>query len=153
MSPLPGRFPLTPHEEEVVLAMAADDSCQWLLAGDTAGHLSLFNIAQYCLTPQEVHGGMMRECIDLRESSQDDVMLEPECTWRAHISEILSVAWAGPDFLVSASADHTVQMWTIQSKCVGYFGQPQLWSSANPATFQHAPSDLTHPSPGQYHTV
>lgn len=80
-------------------------------------------------------------------------MLEPECTWRAHISEILSVAWAGPDFLVSASADHTVQMWTIQSKCVGYFGQPQLWSSANPATFQHAPSDLTHPSPGQYHTV
>lgn len=54
MSPLPGRFPLTPHEEEVVLALATDDSCQWLLAGDTAGHLSLFNIAQYCITPQEV---------------------------------------------------------------------------------------------------
>lgn len=79
-------------------------------------------------------------------------MLEPECTWRAHTSEILSVAWAGPRFLVSASADHTVRMWTIQSKCVGFFGQPQLWSSANPATFQHTTPALSHSSPGLLHS-
>lgn len=62
-----GRFPLTLHEDEVVFALATDDACQWLLAGDTAGHLSLFNIAQYCTTPpQEVRAiCLMRECIDL----------------------------------------------------------------------------------------
>ena len=51
---LPGSFPLTSEEGEVVLAMATDESCQWLLAGDTAGYLSLFNIAQFCTALREV---------------------------------------------------------------------------------------------------
>ena len=43
-----GSFPMTEQEGEVVLAMALDDNCQWLLAGDTAGFLHLFNIEHYC---------------------------------------------------------------------------------------------------------
>lgn len=50
----PGNFALTPHQGEVVLALAADQPCQRLLAGDTAGHLTIFNIEHFCTAPQAV---------------------------------------------------------------------------------------------------
>ena len=40
---------MTEKEGEVVIAMAIDDNCRWLLAGDTAGYLHLFNIEHYCI--------------------------------------------------------------------------------------------------------
>ena len=52
---LTGRLPLATEEGEVALALATDESCQWLVAGDTAGHISIFNIEQFCTNP---HSGV-----------------------------------------------------------------------------------------------
>ena len=68
-----------------------------------------------------------------------DEMEEADVRWQGHSSEILDVVWTGPGFVVSASADHSVRMWTTEGHCVGWFGQPQLWSCADPVTFHHLP--------------
>ena len=47
---LTGRLSLTTEEGDIVLALATDELCHWLVAGDTAGYLSLFNIQHFCTT-------------------------------------------------------------------------------------------------------
>lgn len=125
---------MTGQEEEVVMALAVDDSCQWLLAGNTAGYLHLFNIKHYCTH----HQTYVRLILLPRLTTitcgklQEDEKMKAELSWQAHSSEILSVVWAGSGLVISASADHSLRMWTTNGQCVGCFGQPQSWTSAPP---------------------
>ena len=50
-----GRFPLTRHEHECVLALASDPANQHLVAGDTAGYINVFDISNYCTTAAPEH--------------------------------------------------------------------------------------------------
>ena len=43
-----GSFPLTDNDEEHVLALTTDPGNKLLIAGDTAGCISVFDIAWYC---------------------------------------------------------------------------------------------------------
>ena len=158
-----GSFPLTPHEEEVVLALATDPSNHWLLAGDTAGYISTFNVARYCTTPGEVCTACMatHRPPSLRHAPlQDALQPQAECMWRAHASEVLDVAWVGQGatgLLASSSADHTVRLWTTEGHYVGWFGQQQSWDITDYATFQHPnlpfPEPPHHSSEGDCHWV
>ena len=152
--PLPllplGRFRLTPHTGEVVLALAVDEMCQRLLAGDTAGHLTIFNIQHFCTATTVRSSFIPWSLSKLSPSQEEQVVPEAECAWQAHDSEILSVTWTGPGCLVSASADHTVRMWTTSGQYVGYFGQQQSWSWADPTTFQTTPAI---PARGIYESI
>ena len=56
--------------------------------------------------------------------------VQAELSWKAGSSEVLSVVWVEPGLIVSASADHSLRMWTTNGQCVGCFGQPpQSWTS------------------------
>jgi WD40 repeat protein len=119
--PALGWFPMTDCDREVVLALAVDEACQWLLTGDTAGNLHLFNIEKFCTMP----------------NMERQEKVKAKVSWEAHSSEILSVAWTVSGHIISASGDHSVKMWTSKTQYVGCFGQPQFWS---PATSPPSPS-------------
>ena len=44
-----GSFPLTISDDELVLALATDPNDNYLLAGDTMGVISVFDISHYCI--------------------------------------------------------------------------------------------------------
>ena len=44
--------------------------------------------------------------------------------------------------MVSASADYSVRMWTINGQCVGCFGQLHSWNTSDPATFKQQTQSL-----------
>ena len=47
-----GCFALTEMEDECVIAMKTDTSNEFLLAGDTAGFIAIFNIKNYCISDE-----------------------------------------------------------------------------------------------------
>ena len=120
---------MTDQEGEVVMALAVDDSCQRLLAGDTAGYLHLFLIEHYCTPHHPVGHTTLPLYSCLICCAQDEETVKAELSWQGHSSEILGVVWAGPSLIVSASADHSLIMWTTDGQSVGCFGQPQTSSS------------------------
>ncbi len=48
-----GWFPLTESEEECVMALKTDPLDRLLLAGDTAGAISIYDITKFCTTPHK----------------------------------------------------------------------------------------------------
>ena len=65
--------------------------------------------------------------------------MKAEKSWQGHSSEVLGVVWVGSGLLVSASADHSVKMWTTDCQCVGVFGNTPL--TRNSADSHHLSND------------
>ena len=57
-----------------------------------------------------------------------------EVTWQAHSSEILSVVWAGSSLVISASADHSVRLWTTDCQPIACLGQTFTLPASSPQT-------------------
>lgn len=51
-----GVFPLTVFESEIVLSLKTDPQDQHLIAGDTFGSISVFDIGHYGTSPLQVAG-------------------------------------------------------------------------------------------------
>lgn len=51
-----GVFPLTEFESEIVLSLKTDPQDQHLIAGDTSGSISVFDIGHYGTSPLQVAG-------------------------------------------------------------------------------------------------
>ena len=51
--PFAGVFPLTEFEGEIVLSLRVDPHDHHLLAGDTCGVISIFDISQYATSPPQ----------------------------------------------------------------------------------------------------
>ncbi len=47
-----GSFAMTDMEDECVIAMKMDAGNEFLLAGDTAGFIAIFNIKNYCTSDE-----------------------------------------------------------------------------------------------------
>ena len=54
ISLITGNIPLTDFDDENVLALHSSPDDQYLLAGDTAGYITVYDIQNYCTVPQEV---------------------------------------------------------------------------------------------------
>ena len=52
-----GSFLLSEFDEESVLAMKFDPKDSCLLAGDTAGFIAIFDIKDFCISPQSTVSG------------------------------------------------------------------------------------------------
>ena len=108
---------LTRYPNETVLGLATDPLNSLLISGDTRGEIRVFS-----LSTQQLQGV---DCISV---------------WKAHDSSIVSVeyiAGEGPQaFILSASVDRNVRLWTLDGKFVGNFGT-QLWDLKNPSSYQH----------------
>ncbi|KAL5473894.1 hypothetical protein EMCRGX_G028458 [Ephydatia muelleri] len=109
-----GNFPLTGFEDENVLALTSDPLDQYLIAGDTVGFISVFDIRHYGNCP-----------------TQDGVVPDPSWRWKAHDREVVSVDHVSQEVgqvILTASADCNVCLWTMEGTCVGRFGQDCLWN-------------------------
>ena len=107
--PVAGNFPLTGFEDENVLALTSDPLDQYLIAGDTVGFISVFDIRHYGNCP-----------------TQDGVVPDPSWRWKAHDREVVSVDHVSQEVgqvILTASADCNVCLWTMEGTCVGRFGQ------------------------------
>ena len=94
------------------MALTTDALDQYLVAGDTVGYISIFDIGHYCTGP-----------------SEDTVLPDPAWRWKAHQREVMSVEHISPEaqpMVLSASADCNVCLWTVEGVCVGRFGQVRV---------------------------
>ncbi|XP_049634417.1 WD repeat-containing protein 49-like [Suncus etruscus] len=57
--------------------------------------------------------------------------------WRAHISTVTSLELVEEKFLLSASLDHTVRLWSITGEYIGTFGQSNSWDIFTPDSWSH----------------
>jgi WD40 repeat protein len=118
-----GSFPLTQNMEEHVMALHTDPRNRYLVAGDTAGAIAVFDIQEYCMVAGQHYG-------------HPPVV----SSWRAHSAEVTSVQYvdrATQPLVLSSSGDATVRLWTLQGHFIGTFGQETPWSLESPSTFQH----------------
>ncbi len=106
-----------------------------LLAGDTAGFIAIFDIRNFCSAPCQVsvaaHTYVLNHSVLSLALWQDDIIPDPVARWRAHTSEVLSIEYVPHDLqplVLSASADCTVKLWTMQGQYIGMFGQVALWA-------------------------
>ncbi|KAG2460939.1 WDR49 protein, partial [Polypterus senegalus] len=87
--------------EESVLALSTDELNRYLVSGDTAGTIRVWNIVDYGL-----------QIID-QKSSLDPPLL---FSWKAHLGTIVSAqhfSLHSQSFIMSASADQTARIWTL----------------------------------------
>lgn len=92
-----------------MLALTTDPLNQYLIAGDTVGFISVFDISHYGNSP-----------------AQKGVVPDPLWRWKAHDREVVSmdhVIQEAEKVIISASADCNVCVWTMEGVCVGKFGQ------------------------------
>ena len=120
---------LTRYPNETVLGLATDPLNSLLISGDTRGEIRVFSLSTLQNKPPKTF-----------TSSQQLQGVDCISVWKAHDSSIVSVeyiAGEGPQaFILSASVDRNVRLWTLDGKFVGNFGT-QLWDLKNPSSYQH----------------
>ncbi|XP_065898350.1 cilia- and flagella-associated protein 337-like isoform X2 [Dysidea avara] len=115
-----GTFRITQFDEENVWALTTDHTNNLLVAGDTAGFVSVFDITSWC--------------------RNNSTRLEEVSSWHAHVAEVVSIECIPHEYstlVLTASADCTARLWTINGNYIGTFGQEQRWSISDPSTHQH----------------
>lgn len=116
-----GSFPLTISDDELVLALATDPNDNYLLAGDTMGFISVFDISHYCI------------------GESANVMPLTSASWTAHAGEITNIEYhhSATSFVLSSSYDCNVKLWTFKGELIGTFGQKNQWNILESNTYQH----------------
>jgi hypothetical protein len=103
-----------------VTSLAVDSKNILLLTGDIEGFLSLWRIESYCT------------------SRSTSFPPERATVWRAHTQKITQLLLVEQwNVLISASADTSVRVWTLDGHSIGTFGQEKTWSLGVPLSYQH----------------
>uniref|UniRef100_UPI0037E9BE00 cilia- and flagella-associated protein 337 n=1 Tax=Semicossyphus pulcher TaxID=241346 RepID=UPI0037E9BE00 len=117
-----GQFCALEQPGERVLSLSSDQSKNTILVcGDTAGWL---HISNYAL---EIQNEPVRERPPLLQC------------WRPHIRALVSVEVlevADGFFVLTASADGSAGLWTVDGDHVGSFGQEVVWNITEASTYQ-----------------
>ena len=95
-------------------------------SGDSSGSISLWDIQNFCIK------GV---------TNQTPFLLR---TWRGHLKKITSLnVLEKQAFIISASIDHNVRLWTLKSQFIGTFGI-DTWNVRDISTFKypHSPEDV-----------
>ncbi|KAG8009073.1 WD repeat-containing protein 49 [Nibea albiflora] len=120
-----GQFYAPEQAGERVLSLNSDQTKNTILvSGDTSGWLQIWEICHFALEIQREPGcerpPMMRH-------------------WKAHKTAIVSaevLEVADRLFVLTASADGSAGLWTVDGDHVGCFGQKVTWNMTEPATYQ-----------------
>ena len=118
------RFQAT--KENSITCITTDSNNLILGSGDSNGFISLWDIHNYCL-----------------EGVTDESPLLLR-TWRGHIKKLTNLDILEKQaFIVSASLDHNVRLWTLKSQFIGTFGI-DTWNVNDITTFKypHSPDDV-----------
>ena len=113
-----GMFYGPSKEGESILAMSSDANNQYLICGDTAGEIRVWNISNYC-------------CATVSPVPYSTSAPHLEHSWQAHLSAIIFCQWTDyqghGNFILTGSTDHTARLWTLTGEEIGVFGQRQPW--------------------------
>ncbi|XP_038592361.1 WD repeat-containing protein on Y chromosome isoform X3 [Micropterus salmoides] len=120
-----GQFYAPEQPGERVISLSSDRLKNTILvSGDTTGWLQIWDICHFAL----------------------DIQHEPVCErppllqcWKAHKGALVSVEVlevVDRLFILTASADGSAGLWTVDGDLVGSFGQEVLWNNTDPATYQ-----------------
>ncbi|XP_013420475.1 WD repeat-containing protein on Y chromosome isoform X3 [Lingula anatina] len=127
-----GSFYASDFPDESVLGMCSDPDSSILVTGDTQGHVSVWDISEYCLKAEE------------RRIRHRPPLL---AGWRAHDSAIVSTEYveysSDLHFILTASTDRTARLWNLDGHYVGTFGQKQQWNLDDPSTWAHPKTPWT----------
>lgn len=140
-----GQFRASQRKGESVRALATDKDNLWLMTGDTAGYLNIWDISDFCInkdnpshTEVSVDPSLsyiegltsMRWNRPPPESSLPLTTLkEPplRISFRAHTKAIRHLECVNErDMIITSSDDCSVRLWTRCGRYVGTFGEP--WS-------------------------
>ncbi|TKS90001.1 WD repeat-containing protein 49 [Collichthys lucidus] len=120
-----GQFYAPEQAGERVLSLTSDQTKNTILvSGDTSGRLQIWEICDFALEIQHEPGcerPSMTRC------------------WKAHKRAIVSaevLEVADGLFILTASADGSAGLWTVDGDHVGCFGQKITWNMTEPATYQ-----------------
>ena len=118
---------LTRYPNETVLGLATDPLNTVIISGDTKGEIRVFSLNS-------------TTNVNVSLSSQQIQTMDCIVSWKAHDSSIVSVEYIPGEgvvpFVLSASVDRNVRLWTLEGDYVGNFGT-QFWDLKNPASYQH----------------
>lgn len=150
---IPGQFYAPEQAGERVLSLNSDQTKNTILvSGDTSGWLQIWEICHFALEIQ--HEVMI--CVYCNIWSMRVLHMpiylrfflssQPGCErppmmrcWKAHKRAIVSVEVlevADRLFILTASADGSAGLWTVDGDHVGCFGQKMTWNMTEPATYQ-----------------
>jgi WD40 repeat protein len=119
-----GTLRVAHYEDETIHALTTDSDNKFLIAGDSSGYISVWNIEHYCINNDQA-------------SFAYPVMVH---CWRAHNGIVAEVTYVGHEFcplLVSGSDDGSVRLWNMKGHFIGTFGQGVPWNVRDPLTYQH----------------
>ena len=126
-------FRLSRSQKDTVLGLATDPLNTLLISGDTKGEIRIFSLASIRNQRDSSDSAL------LSAVSQPHQKMDSTASWRAHDSAIVSVEFVSRDdvyFILSASVDRNVRLWTAEGNFVGNFGT-QIWDIKNPSSYQH----------------
>ncbi|CAL8105784.1 unnamed protein product [Calicophoron daubneyi] len=103
------------HQNASNIIMTIDPTNDYLATGDVEGNVKVWNIKEYCMTEGEY-----------------EVTTPPELisSWVAHVDLVCGLAFCTRFerlFLVTASSDCSVILWTVEGVKIGVFGQELRW--------------------------
>ncbi|KAF7233512.1 hypothetical protein EG68_05686 [Paragonimus skrjabini miyazakii] len=104
------------HHKSSNIIMCVDKTNEYLATGDIEGTVKVWNIKEYCMYEGE-----------------EEVFLPPELVneWAAHVDLISGMTFCTRferrTFLITASTDCSVALWTLYGVKVGVFGQELRW--------------------------
>jgi WD40 repeat protein len=123
-----------------VSALATSNTNDVMVTGDSAGEMKIWNIADYCCkqsveagTPPLLHGWTAHAgaIVSLQVIEQE---IQPPVTTRgSHPPPPCMLR-----MVLSASADKTVRLWTLDGTAIGTFGQHEPWDIADAKTYGRA---------------
>ena len=121
-------------------ALATSATNDILVTGDSMGEVKVWTIAEYCCKqraeagpPPLLHGWTAHAgaIVSLQVIEQE---IQPPATSRgSHLPPRTMLR-----MVLSASADKTVRLWTIDGTAIGTFGQHAPWDIADAKTYGHA---------------
>ncbi|XP_055965044.1 WD repeat-containing protein on Y chromosome-like [Sorex fumeus] len=84
---------------------------------------------------------------DIQDYGLRGVELQPPKNvtfWRSHTTTVTSLELIEEKFLLSASLDHTVRLWSMAGDYIGTFGQSDPWDIFTPDSWSHprVPSEI-----------
>lgn len=111
--------------DESVLAMCLDEENTMLVVADTAGFVSVYDVSNYA------NGE-----VDPEYATQQPASLIT--SWAAHTDSCVSAELIEHNcgkFVLTASTDKTVKLFSIQGELVGRFGQQDNWDLVDRSTW------------------
>ena len=131
---------------ESLTALAKEETNCFLVTGDSAGYVRLWDVAQLA-----EYAGRLPTLFDAASAAHTPPPADSArllLTWRAHARSVIAAEYlTGISGFLTAGADCTVRIWSIAGEQIGVFGQHAPWDLAERGTWLDAePAEVGVPS-------